>query len=275
MAFVAGAEILQHVFGPLIGLGEQHAVLVAHVEFATQALEDIVGFGQVLVAGAFALDQIGNGVEPQRVDPEIEPEPHDPDDRLEYLRIIEIQIRLMRIKAVPVIGLRHRVPAPVRSLGVGKDDARFRKFLVGVAPHVIIAKGRSGFGAAGALEPWMLVRGVIDHQFGNDAQIAAMRFPNEDFEIRHSAVSGIDVLVLGNVIPVVAQRRRVKWQQPQRGDAEILQIVQFAAQPLEVADAVVIGIEKRLNMQLINNRVLVPQRVQGLRTRQRAAAGER
>ncbi len=77
MAFVAGAEILQHVLGPLIGLGEQHAVLVAHVEFAAQALEDLVGFGQVLVAGAVALDQIGNGVEPQRVDPEIEPEPHD------------------------------------------------------------------------------------------------------------------------------------------------------------------------------------------------------
>ena len=37
VAFVARAEILQHVLRPLIGLGQQHAVAVALVEFARAA----------------------------------------------------------------------------------------------------------------------------------------------------------------------------------------------------------------------------------------------
>ncbi len=37
VAFVAGAEILQHILRPLIGLGEQHAMVVMHVELAAQS----------------------------------------------------------------------------------------------------------------------------------------------------------------------------------------------------------------------------------------------
>ena len=80
------------------------------------------------------------------VDPEIEPEPHHVDDRAEHPRIVEIEVGLVRIEAVPVIGLRHRVPGPVRLLGIEKDDAGFEEFLVGVAPHVKIAPRRARLG---------------------------------------------------------------------------------------------------------------------------------
>ena len=98
---------------------------------------------QVLVDRALALDQIRHGVEPQPVDPEIEPELHHVDDRAEHPRIVEIEVGLVRIKAVPVIGLRHRVPGPVRLLGIEEDDPGFEEFLVGVAPDVEIAIRRA------------------------------------------------------------------------------------------------------------------------------------
>ena len=71
VAFVAVAEIFLGVFRPLIGLGEQHAALETRIERGADALQDRVGFGQIFVVGAFALDQIRHGVEPQTVDARI------------------------------------------------------------------------------------------------------------------------------------------------------------------------------------------------------------
>ena len=78
---------------------------------------------------------------------------------------------------------------------------------------------------------------------------------------RMRAVGRVDALVVGDVVAVVAQRRGIERQQPQRRDAEVLQIVELAPQALEIADAVIVGIEERLDVQLIDDRVLVPQRI--------------
>ena len=230
VAFVAVAEILQHVLGPLVGLGEQHAVAVARIELGAQPLQDLVRLGQVLVVRALALDQIGHGVETHAVDPHVEPEAHHVGHLAKHPRIVEIEVGLMGVEAVPVIGLRHRVPRPVRFLGVDEDDARAGEFLVGVAPDIVIAPGRAALGAAGALKPGMLVRGVVDHELGDDAQIAPVRRAHEGAEIVHPSIGRVDAAVVGDVVAVVAQRRGIERQEPERGDAEILQIVELAGQ---------------------------------------------
>jgi len=46
MAFVARAEILQDILRPLIGLGEQHAIAVVHIELAAQPFQNLVRFGE-------------------------------------------------------------------------------------------------------------------------------------------------------------------------------------------------------------------------------------
>ena len=134
---------------------------------------------------------------------------------------------------------------------------------------------RAALGAPRALEPRVLIRGVIDDEFGDDAQLAAMRLADEGLEVRHPPERRVDVLVIGDVVAVVAQWRGVERQQPQGSDPEILQIIELAAQALEIADPVVIGIKERLHMQLIDDRIAVPQRVQILGMREYAAAGER
>ena len=86
VALVAVAEILAHVLGPLVGLGQQHAVLVVGVDHGAHLLDDGVGLGQVLVVGAFAHAQVGDRIEAQAVDAHVEPEAHDADHRLHHLR---------------------------------------------------------------------------------------------------------------------------------------------------------------------------------------------
>ena len=265
MTFVVVAEILQYVFRPLIGLGQQHAVGIAAVEFAPQSLQDRMRLRQIFVVGAFALDQIGDRVEAHRVDPHIKPIAHRRRHGAEHQRVVEIEVGLVRIKPVPVIGLRHLVPRPVRFLGVDEDDAGLGEFLVGVAPHIEIARCRPRLCPAGALEPGMLVRGMVDDQFRQDAQLAPVGFADEVPEIGHPAVFGIDRAIVGDVVAVVAQRRPIERQQPQRRDAQILQIIELAAEALKIADAVVIAVEEGLDVQLIDDRVLVPQRVRGCR----------
>jgi len=88
----------------------------------------------------------------------------------------------------------------------------------------------------------MLVGGVVDHQFGDHLDAAAMRLAHELAKFAHAAVGAVDVAVIGDVVAVVAERRRIERQEPDRGDAEVLKIVESLREAGEVADAVAIGI---------------------------------
>ena len=67
-------------------------------------------------------------------------------------------------------------------------------------------------------------------------------------------------VVIGDVVAVVAQRRRIERQQPDRGHAEVLQIVELRGKPAEIADAVAVAVVERADVELVDDRVLVPLR---------------
>ena len=104
---------------------------------------------------------------------------------------------------------------------------------------------------------------LID-ELGDDAQAALLGFLDEAAEILHRPEIGIDVAIVGDVVAVVAAGRGVERQQPQRGDAEILQIVELFGQPGKIADAVIVAVGKSLDVKLVDDRVLVPELVAGL-----------
>ena len=186
---------------------------------------------QVLVVGALALDQVGHGVEPQPVDAEFEPEAHHAQHRLEHLRIVEIEVGLVRVEAVPVIGAGDRIPGPVRALGIEEDDARAGVFLVGVRPDVEIAPRRSRLGAWRARwnqgcwsEVWLITSSVMTRM------PRAMRRANEMAEVGHRAVVGMHVAIVADVVAVIEPRRGIERQQPDRVDAEIGDVVELGDQ---------------------------------------------
>ncbi len=219
VAFVAVAEVELGILGPLIGLGQQHAVLVGGVERGADLLQDIVRLGQVLVVGALPFDQVRDRVETQPVDAHVEPEPHHAEHFLQHARIVEVQIRLMRVEAMPEILARHRIPRPVRLLGVDEDDPRLGKLLIVVRPDVEVAGRRTPLGGSCLLEPGMLVGCVVDHEFGDDADAAVMRGAHEFLELGQRPVVLADVAISGDVIAVVLPRRRIERQQPDGIDA--------------------------------------------------------
>ena len=56
-------------------------------------------------------------------------------------------------------------------------------------------------------------------------------------EIVELSVLRMDARVVGDVVAVVLQRRRIKRQQPDRGDPQILKVIELLGQPAKVADA--------------------------------------
>jgi len=95
-----------------------------------------VGLGKILVVRALAFDEIGHGVQPQPVNSHIEPEMHHAQDRFKDGGIVEIEVGLVGIEAMPEIGLCNRIPCPVGAMRVYEDDPRARVFLVAVGPNV-------------------------------------------------------------------------------------------------------------------------------------------
>src|SRR6202030_1898243 len=109
-----------------------------------------------------ALEEVGDGVEAEGVDTQLQPEVEDLEDGFVYRLVVEVQVGLVGEEAMPVVGLRHRVPGPVGGLEVLEDDAGVCVLLRGITPDVEVAPRRSGPGPAGPLKPGVLVAGVVE-----------------------------------------------------------------------------------------------------------------
>ena len=92
-------------------------------------------------------------------------------------------------------------------------------------------------------------------------------------EIGERAVARIDGRVIGDVVAVVAQRRRIERQQPEDVDAEVLQIVELPRQTLKIADAVAVAVEERPDVRLVDDPVFVPEVVVMRSVRSECAVG--
>src|SRR5205823_11839287 len=80
-------------------------------------------------------------------------------------------------------------------------------------------------------------------------------------ESDQSAKRRIHRPVGGNVVTVIAQERREKRHHPNRRNAEFLKVIELLRQATEVTISVAAAVVKRADVDLINNRVLVPKPV--------------
>ncbi len=88
-----------------------------------------------------------------------------------------------------------------------------------------------------------------------------MGLADEQLEVAQRAVLGLDARVVGDVVAVVLARRRVERQQPEGGDAEVGEVVELLGQAREVTRAVAVRVEERADVKLVDDGVLVPERV--------------
>ena len=167
------AEVRAHVARPLVRLGQQHPVLVVRVERRARS-----SFSTSCVSGRFSQLVPSRSMRYGTASSRIPSTPMSSQKRMTlstaraHVRVVEVQVGLMVEEAVPVVGAGHRVPGPVRRLGVREDDARALVAAAGVAPDVVVALGRAGRRAARRLEPRVLIGRVVDDELGDHLQAA-------------------------------------------------------------------------------------------------------
>ena len=106
-----------------------------------------------------------------------------------------------------------------------------------------------------------MIRSVIDHQLRDDAQPALVRRGEERLEIGERAIVRINIVVIRDVVAIIAQGGGIKREQPDRGHAKILEIIELADQAPEIAHSVAGAVLESLYVQLVDDRVFVPKRI--------------
>src|SRR5436305_13408538 len=101
----------------------------------------------------------------------------------------------MRIKAVPVIGFRDRIPRPVRSFEIFKNDPGFIVFFGCVTPDVNLPFRRTSRRSPRLLKPRVLVGSVVDNELSNDAESALVRSAEESAEVVQRAVVRMSIKI--------------------------------------------------------------------------------
>ena len=82
----------------------------------------------------------------------------------------------------------------------------------------------------------------------------------EGLEVLERAIRRVHVVILSDVVSVVPQRRRIEGKQPDGVDSEAAQVVEPGREAWEVSDAIIVGIRKGPHVDLIDDRILVPER---------------
>jgi hypothetical protein len=84
-------------------------------------------------------------------------------------------------------------------------------------------------------------------------------------KIVQCAVARVNTAIVRNVIPVVSEGRWVHRQQPQAINPEVPEVAELSGEALEIADTIPVAVSKRLDVQLVDDRILVPKRLRGFR----------
>jgi hypothetical protein len=92
---------------------------------------------------------------------------------------------------------------------------------------------------------------MVQHDIDDHAKPAPVRFREQPIEVGQAAEVRIDRLVIADVVPEVDVRRRVKRRHPDRINTEVLEVRQPARDPVQVADAIVVGVLKTAEIHLV------------------------
>jgi hypothetical protein len=210
----AGAEVEQHL----------HAVTAVHLEvallllladvglaeedgIAAAALEELhkraqVGDRPVLGVGADRLDHELQRVDPEPGDAEFQPESEDLVHLVQDVRVGDVQIGHEVEVPVHVPLACGFVIGPGALLLAGKRYFA-GLFLLGVAPAVVVPVPRAAV-AARLLEPGMLAARMAEHEVDQHPDAEVVRGADHLDEIPQRSETGIDRVVVGDVVAVVA-----------------------------------------------------------------------
>ena len=155
-----------------------------------------------------------------------------------------------------VVFARGLVELPGRAAEIRRPVVGLAALLAGT-PDVVVAVGVV-LGLARLDEPGVLVGGMVDHQVHHQLDATLMHAGQQLLPVGQRAELVHDVLVVADVVAVVVVGRLVDRRQPDHVDAQVLEIIELADNPAQVADAVAVAVAKAAGIDLIDDAFFPP-----------------
>ena len=234
-------------------------VVLGHL--APNAVEDevVVGRRRVVAQLAVLHDHVRD-IDAEPRDSPVEPEAQDPVELIPHVLVPPVQIGLGREEVVEVRLPGGLVELPRRAAEARDPVVGRRTVRLGIGPDVPVPMLR-GARRTCIDEPRMLDAGVVRHEVEDDADVLRRRLGNQFVEVVHRAEVGMDVAVVGDVVAPVGVRRRERRAQPDRVDAEPLEMIEVRGDPAQVADPVAVRVGERARVDLVHDGAAPPLRL--------------
>ena len=281
LAELVGGRVQMLRFGlhPRLADGETRRIVL--VEHLTPFAVDVVHFrtvpqraeravrrqhmlhrGRIHVGQRHGIEVLGQAV--RHVDAEavgavVGPESQRFLEFLVHVRILPIQIRLLLgehvqvplsvIDLLPRRAAEQRLPVVRRQLAV---------LAAAFAEDVAVACGRTSAGGKRLDEHLVLVGRVVRHDVDDHLDAGFMRGGGHRVEIGHGAEARVHVAVVDHVVAAVGQVGRVERAQPDRVDAEILQVIHFLGDAGDVSQPVAVHVFEAARVDLVDDGLLPP-----------------
>ena len=188
-------------------------------------------------------------VDPKAVDAAVEPEAEDLVEAVLHGLVMPVEIGLLGREEVEVVVARLLVERPGRAAECGRPGVR-RAAVPAGPEHVALPVGVRGVGDR-VPKPLVLVGRVVGNNVDRHLDPALVRVGDELVEVGERAEERIDVDIVCDVVAVVGLRRGVEGRQPERVDAELLQVGQPGADALQVADTVPVRVLEAADIDLV------------------------
>ena len=100
---------------------------------------------------------------------------------------------------------------------------------------------------------------MIHYKIDQDTKTSLSTSLGELDKVSQRAVAGIDSVIIGNVVAIVATRRGLERKEPDCRYPQALQVIEAAEEASKIADPISVRVEVGSDGQAIDDCVLVPE----------------
>ena len=198
-----------------------------------------------------------HGIQPEAIDPPVQPEAHHLQQPVLHIGVVKVQIRLAGQEVVQIILPPPRVPFPGRAAEDRHPVVRRAAIGQGIGPDIPVGLGVGAACPAFGKERVAVGR-VAENLVDDHFQPQVMGTGDHGIEIVQRPEQRINSGVVGHVIPHVRHGRGEDRRQPDRICTKVRNMGQALRDARKVADAVARGILKGPWVNLIRHRAAPP-----------------
>ena len=203
-------------------------------------------------------------VDAEPVDAALQPEAQRLLEVLEHLGVLPVQVRLLGIEEVqvPLAGIAVCLDNPgPRGAAEDRDPVVRGVDATGagaVTEDVALALVAAGARGQRRLKPGMRGTGVVGHQVHRHLDACGVGGVRQPVQRLDAAEQRVDIAGIRHVVAVVGHGRDHDRIEPDRVDAQRLEVIQLCGHAVEVTDAVTVAVPEGTWIDLIEQRVRPP-----------------